>query len=73
MRFSADAYSLEAVVNAGVPAKVARALVVDGPRAVPERPRVSTSRRGRGPETTSYIWGPDANALLAEPAQGGAA
>ena len=71
MRFSADAYTVDAIIDAGVPPETARRIVADGPRAVPERPRISVRRRGRAPLTTSYIWGPDANALLAEPAQVG--
>lgn len=68
--FKADAYTLEAVVEAGVPARIARKLLADGPANVPERPRTSLVRRGRASETRAYVWGPDAVALLLEPANG---
>lgn len=66
--FKVDAYTLEAVVEAGIPAAVARKLLADGPRAVEMRPRLRLAGRGRGPATKSYVWGPDAAALLQEPA-----
>lgn len=69
MKFRTDAYSIGAVVEGGVPYAVARRLVADGPRAVPERPRLSIHGRKRGEPTREYVWGPDANTLLAEPAQ----
>lgn len=67
--FKSDAYTLNAVVEAGIPVTVAKLLLADGPRAVPARPRLSVTKRGRGDLTTHYVWGPDANTLLAEPAQ----
>jgi hypothetical protein len=63
------AYTLTAVVQAGVPPSIAKKLLADGPRCTPERPRISATGRARGLETTFYVWGPDANTLLAEPAQ----
>lgn len=49
----------EALVAAGLPAETVRRCLADGPRAVPERPRLSTTGRKRGPATTRYVWGPD--------------
>ena len=66
MKFTADAYTLDAVVDAGVSPSIARTLLADGPNAKPERPRISTTKRGRAPLTTTYVWGPDANTLLGE-------
>jgi hypothetical protein len=63
-----DAYSLAALIDAGVPVAVARKLLVAQPSR-PERPRVSVTGRKRDPETTEYIWGPDASVLLQEEAQ----
>lgn len=71
MKFKNDAYTLDAVVQAGVPPQIARKLLADGPRAVSERPRLSISGRRRGELTQTYVWGPDAAVLLTEPAQGG--
>lgn len=64
--FKKDAYTLDAVIAAGIPAPIARTLLADGPRAVPERPRESTHGRRRAPLTTVYVWGPDANTLYYE-------
>ncbi len=59
------AYTVEALLDAGVPPTVVRTLVADGPRATPERALVSVEgcRRTKEPVTT-YVWGPDAMALL---------
>lgn len=66
MKLKRDAYTASALVEAGLdPALVAR-LLVDGPRAVPERPRLSLTGRKRGAPTTTYVWGPDADVLLKE-------
>lgn len=64
--FKKDAYSLDAVLESGIPRATAVKLLADGPRAVPERPRLSMHGRKRGEPTTHYVWGPDANTLLKE-------
>lgn len=65
--FKRDAYTVEAVIEAGVPATIARTLLATGPRAVPECPRLTAKGRQRAKRpTTFYIWGPDAESLLAE-------
>lgn len=62
----ADAYTVEAVAEAwGLSISVVRTVIADGPRAVPMRPRISVTRKGRGELTTCYVWGPDAMVLLA--------
>ncbi len=72
MTFKKDAYTLNAVVEAGIAPALAKTLLADGPRCVPERARLSIHGRKRTTNpTTSYVWGPDANTLLAEK-QGGA-
>ncbi|MGE0363039.1 MAG: hypothetical protein AB7R67_20160 [Vicinamibacterales bacterium] len=58
------AWAPEAIVEAGVPAAQVRTLLADGPRAVPERPRLSVDGRRRGEPTTRYVWGPDLRVLL---------
>lgn len=64
------AYTVEAIVAAGVPGEVARTLVADGPRAVPERALVAVTGRTRTKQPiTGYVWGPDAMALLASRAE----
>lgn len=68
--FRKDAYTLDAVVEAGIPASVARTLLADGPHAVPERPRLSLHGRRRAPLTQAYVWGPDANTLLTNQKEG---
>jgi hypothetical protein len=62
--FGKDAYTLEAVIEAGLTPEQARLCLADGPRAVPERARVSMTGRKRTEPTTRYVWGPDANWLL---------
>jgi hypothetical protein len=57
--FSADAFTVDAVIAAGIPADVARRAVVDGRRATPQRARVSLDGRQRTEPTTQYVWGPD--------------
>lgn len=70
IRFAATAYTPDALLDAGLPAPLVKRLLADGPRAVPERARVSVTGRGRTTEPTRhYVWGPDAAALCAEPAQ----
>lgn len=60
------AYTVQALVDAGIPAAVAVTLTASGPRAVPERALVSVTGRKRTKQpATSYCWGPDVNALLA--------
>lgn len=66
LKLAADAYTPEALMDAGVDPMVVRTLLADGPRAVPERPLLSVKGRKRGLETMKYCWGPDAMALLAE-------
>lgn len=61
-----DAYTPNALVDAGVPADLVRALIADGPRAVPERARESMTGRKRSQPTVHYVWGPDARRLLSE-------
>lgn len=68
--FKADAYTLAAVVEAGIPPSIARKLLADGPNCIEMRPRVRLAGRGRAPLTKAYVWGPDAVALLSEPANG---
>ena len=58
------AYTVKALIDAGLSQYEAERLVVDGPRATPEQPRVSLIGRTRGPLTKRYIWGPDAVVLL---------
>src|SRR5688500_1941494 len=70
MTLRKDAYTLEALIEAGVPAQVARTLLADGARAIPMRPRVALTGRRRAPLTTAYVWGPDAAVLLADASQG---
>ena len=59
-----DAYTPDALEEAGVPGDVVRTLLADGPNAVPEKPLLSLTSRRRGELTTRYIWGPDAEVLL---------
>lgn len=61
-----DAYAPGALVDAGVPPLLVRTLLASGPRAVPERPRLSCTGRRRADFTTQYVWGPDARVLLSE-------
>lgn len=57
--FSAEAWTIEACVEAGIPESVARRALADGPRATPQRARVSLHGRTRTAPTTRYVWGPD--------------
>jgi len=65
-RLARDAYSVEALIDAGLSHDQAVRLVVDGPRVTPKRPRLSLTGRTRGPLTTTYIWGPDAAVLIGD-------
>jgi hypothetical protein len=67
-RLQRAAYSPDALIDAGLSSDQARRLLADGPRAVPERPRVRLTGRRRGPPTSTYIWGPDAALLLRDDA-----
>lgn len=58
------AWAPEALIAAGVPAARVRQLLADGPRAVPERPRLSVTGRRRADATTRYVWGLDLGFLL---------
>jgi hypothetical protein len=70
LAFRRAAYTLDALIEAGVDPQVAHTLLVDGRRAVPERALVSLYRRQRTPEPIQeYVWGPDAEVLLQEPKQ----
>ena len=63
------AYTVDALIDAGVPPQVVMKLRADGSRAIPER---AYTRVGPGklPKTKEpiigYVWGPDALVLLAE-------
>lgn len=57
--FAADAFTVDAVIAAGIPATVARRAIVDGSRATPQRARLSLDGRKRTEPTTQYVWGPD--------------
>lgn len=57
--FTADAFTVDCVIAAGIPSEVARRAVVDGPMATPQRARVSLDGRKRTEPTTAYVWGPD--------------
>lgn len=71
LSLKADAYAPEALIDAGIPPRIVRCLMADGPKAVPERPRLSLSGRKRGHLTTAHVWGPDALVLLSEAQQSG--
>lgn len=58
-----DAWTPEALVEAGVPGELVTVLVVD-PRAQLEAARVSLTRRQRTDPTRTYVWGPDIRNLL---------
>lgn len=62
--FAADAYTVDAVIAAGIPAVVARQAVVDGKRATPQRARLSLDGRKRTEPTTQYVWGPDLQFIM---------
>ena len=65
--FRRCAYTVQAVVDAGVDPRVARTLLADGPRALPERAFTSLTGRRRTKEPIrEYVWGPDAIVLLQE-------
>jgi hypothetical protein len=67
LTLKADAYTLQAIIDAGVPPDVAMTLLVSGPNAVPERALLSVHGRQRTQAPVSaYIWGPDAMVLLAD-------
>lgn len=65
-----DGYTVEALADAGVPYPIAKKCLADGPHALPMAPRTALAGRGRAPHGTAYAWGPDAAALLLEPANG---
>lgn len=70
MKLRNDAYTPEALMDAGIPPAVVKTLIADGPRAVPERPLLAVGGRKRDKlATTRYVWGPDAMVLLAETAK----
>ena len=65
IKLKSAAYTLEAIIGAGIHPDIARTLLADGPKAVPERAIVSGGGRKRTNEpTTLYVWGPDAMTLL---------
>ncbi len=66
LRLRAAAYTLDAIIDAGVDPEIARTLLADGPQAVPERPLMRVGGRKRDELTTHYVWGPDAMVLLVE-------
>lgn len=66
MRLTNTAYTVDALIAAGVPADVALTLRVSA-TAPPERPRLRVTGRKRAKQrTTDYVWGPDAMALRPE-------
>ena len=70
LRLADTAYTPDALIDAGLPPALVQRLLADGPRAVPERARVSVTGRKRTPEPIRhYAWGPDVRTLLAERAQ----
>lgn len=67
MRLRSEAYTPEALMDAGIDPHVVATLIADGPRAVPARPLLSLRGKRRAKEpTTRYCWGPDAAVLLRE-------
>lgn len=63
--FTRDAYTPDALVQAGVPPELVRTLLVDPKRASPEHARLSvTGRKRTTTPTLEYGWGPDVNYLL---------
>ena len=58
------AWDPSVLTDLGVPADVVMKMIAAGPRAVPDRPRLSLDGRRRGSPTTLYVWGPDIPALL---------
>ena len=59
------AWAPEALIEAGMDPGLVRRCLADGPHAVPERARLSTTGRKRTPEpTTRYVWGPDLRFLM---------
>ena len=67
LRLRAAAYTLDAIIDAGIAPDVARTLLAAaGPHAVPERPLMRVGGRKRDELTTHYVWGPDAMVLLEE-------
>lgn len=63
--FAPDAFTVDACIEAGIPASVAQRAVADGPRATPQRARLSLHGRKRTEPTTCYVWGPDLRFLTA--------
>jgi hypothetical protein len=58
--FRPIAWTPEALVAAGYTPEDVNRWLVDGPRAVPERARLSVTGRKRTPQPTRrYVWGPD--------------
>lgn len=68
IRFQKDAYTINAVIEAGVHPATAKTLLASGPNATPMKARCSMHGRRRTEPTQDYVWGPDANTLLAEQA-----
>lgn len=54
-----EAYTPEALINAGFDPKLVQRAIVDGRHATPERARTKVFGRGRTEPTTFYVWGPD--------------
>jgi hypothetical protein len=52
------------LIDLGIPAETVMTMIADGPRAVPERPRLNLDGRRRGDRTTCYVWGPDIPVFL---------
>lgn len=62
--FTAQAFTVEAVVEAGVPHETALLAIADGPRAVPTRARMTLTGRAWTEPTRRYVWGSDLVFLL---------
>lgn len=62
--FRKEAYTLDALAEAGVPEGLLRMMLVDSRRAPQERARLSMTGRKRTEPTLDYAWGPDVNFLL---------
>jgi hypothetical protein len=54
-----EAWTPEALIAFGLPRAVVYLMVAAGPKATPERARLSVTGRRRSEPTTCYIWGPD--------------
>lgn len=60
------AWAPEALIEAGIESRAVRTWIADGPRAVPERARLSLRTRKRTEPTRTYVWGPDLRFLAGE-------